>query len=201
MQYQRLACNDNGLKLISFAIEKKMKTMSTHFKKKNICKGTWVILDRNKTNQIDHVLIQEKYAKMIANMRTCRRADANSNHLLEVQNQSREEINRRTTLRIRMLQTATEENQKSYQHQMKKVKQIRKNYTKKKREQLENKYKNKEIRNFYKEIKNIKKGYQSRPTHYRDKVGNLIGDETEKLKRFLEYFKEMLSKRAKEYEE
>ncbi|KAF2891354.1 hypothetical protein ILUMI_14819, partial [Ignelater luminosus] len=41
----------------------------------------------------------------------------------------------------------------------------------------------------------------SRPTHCRDKEGNLIGYETEKQKRWQGYFKEMLNEGAESYEE
>ncbi|KAK9670998.1 hypothetical protein QE152_g41042 [Popillia japonica] len=44
--------NDNGLRLINFAIEMKMKIMSTHFPRKEIYKGTWRIPKRNCSREI-----------------------------------------------------------------------------------------------------------------------------------------------------
>mgnify|MGYP005985764973 CR=1 FL=1 len=52
--------NNNGLRLIELAIERNMKIVSTQFQRKDIHKGTWIIPGRQETNQIDHVLIQEK---------------------------------------------------------------------------------------------------------------------------------------------
>ena len=76
--------NDNGTRLINFAMEQKMKIMSTHFKRKEIYKGTWVIPGTNTTNQIDSVLIEEKHAKLIMNVRIHRGANVDSDHLLVV---------------------------------------------------------------------------------------------------------------------
>ncbi|KAK9753812.1 hypothetical protein QE152_g1781 [Popillia japonica] len=76
--------NYNGLRLINFAIEMKMKIMSTHFPRKEIYKGTWTIPGRKETNQIDHVLVPERYAHSIKNVRTYRGADVDSDHFLVV---------------------------------------------------------------------------------------------------------------------
>ncbi|KAK9694550.1 hypothetical protein QE152_g33478 [Popillia japonica] len=58
--------------------------MSTHFPRKEIYKGTWRIPGRKETNQIDHVLVQERYAHLIKNVRTYRGADVDSDHFLVV---------------------------------------------------------------------------------------------------------------------
>ncbi|CAH0552542.1 unnamed protein product [Brassicogethes aeneus] len=67
---KHMKSNDNGERLISLAIEKNMKIMSTHFKRKDIHKGTWMIPGSSKSNQIDHVLIADKYSRQIKNLRT-----------------------------------------------------------------------------------------------------------------------------------
>lgn len=74
--------NENGLKLISWAIERNLRIMSTHFKRKNVHKGTWKIRGSTETSQIDHVLIDERHTAFITNVRTCRGADADSDHFL-----------------------------------------------------------------------------------------------------------------------
>ncbi|KAK9730608.1 hypothetical protein QE152_g14429 [Popillia japonica] len=61
-----------------------MKIMSTHFPRKKIYKGTWRIPGRKETNQIDHVLEQERYTQLIKNVRTYREADVDSDHVLVV---------------------------------------------------------------------------------------------------------------------
>lgn len=50
-------CNDNGLRIVSFATEKNMVVGSTMFPRKEIYKHTWVLTDQETQNQIDHVLI------------------------------------------------------------------------------------------------------------------------------------------------
>lgn len=74
--------NDNGLRIVNFAIEKKMRIMSTYFTRKDTYKGTWLIPGSKETNQIDHILIDEKYANLVTNIRSYRGADANSDHFL-----------------------------------------------------------------------------------------------------------------------
>ena len=58
---------------------------------------------------------------------------------------------------------------------------------------MEEKYKRKEIRNFYKDVRHIKKGYTNRVTHYKNKEGELIGEEEGIIKRWKEYFEELLN--------
>ena len=58
-------CNENGLKLVDFAMGKNLTISSTHFEHKNIHKATWRSPDGNTTNQIDHVLIQRRHGSDI----------------------------------------------------------------------------------------------------------------------------------------
>ncbi|KAK9719483.1 hypothetical protein QE152_g22636 [Popillia japonica] len=74
--------NENGIRLITLAIEKDLKIMSTYFQRKEIHKGTWMIPGTMETNQIDHVLIQTEKSRLISNVRTYRGADTNSDHFL-----------------------------------------------------------------------------------------------------------------------
>jgi len=273
--------NDNGQRLIALAIEKELKIMSTHFKRKDIHKGTWIIPGGSQTNQIDHVLIQAKNYRMITNVRTYRGADVDSDHMLvvakvgfavtqklrrrkrqitrfnmkEFQNETvvnkyRQELDERlqkeqiTTAgveerwkkieesvrkatennvtpyrgqkrkqwldeecdraielkkkyRLKMLQSGRDEDKETYCDQRRKVKKL---CRKKKRQQLERNltdieinYQNKEVRRFYKDIKDIKKGYRDTVTCVKDKQGNLIANEEEKLKRWKQHFEELLN--------
>lgn len=74
--------NENGEKIIQFAMETQMKIMSTLFQRKNIYKGTWVSPDGKTCNQIDHVLIERVHAKIIVNIKTQRGAMASSDHFM-----------------------------------------------------------------------------------------------------------------------
>lgn len=76
--------NENGKMLIEFAAEQKMRIMSTHFDRKDIYKSTWISPDGRTCNQIDHVLIEEKFMKLVKKVRSYRGADTNSDHIMVV---------------------------------------------------------------------------------------------------------------------
>ncbi|KAK9693646.1 hypothetical protein QE152_g34056 [Popillia japonica] len=76
--------NDNGKRLIEFALENSMKIVSTAFDHKDIHKETWIAPNGLTKNQIDHVLIEMKHAKNITNVRSYRGADADSDHILVI---------------------------------------------------------------------------------------------------------------------
>lgn len=276
--------NDNGLRIINMAIEKQMKIMSTHFKRKDIYKGTWIIPRNNETNQIDHVLIGEKDMKLIKNVRSYRGADANSDHFLVIVKLKLKQIDRTTTkrsrkrtLRYRMEELQQPQVARNYRYQIhkclehnagtklgqtiddkilhiektieiaskesltmvkatkrkswldekcieeiKKKKRLREKYLQtrnerdkreymkqrraaknicrsKKRQHEENKikiieekYSRQEIRNFYKDVKEINKGYKPKTPYIQDKEGNLLGEKKEIMQRWKCHFEELL---------
>jgi len=59
-----------------------MKVMSTHFKRREIYKGTWMVPNGEYSNQIDHVIIEKAHHKVIKKMKSFRGADINSDHLM-----------------------------------------------------------------------------------------------------------------------
>lgn len=59
--------NDNGTKLIDFAIGKGLVIKSTMFPRKDIHKYTWISPDGKHKNQIDHVLVTNRFKNSIAN--------------------------------------------------------------------------------------------------------------------------------------
>lgn len=61
--------------LIEFAAEMHMKIMRTHFDNKEIHKETWISPNGLVQNQIDHLLIEKKYARTIKDCRNYRGAD------------------------------------------------------------------------------------------------------------------------------
>ena len=77
-----LVSNDNGLRLVSFATSKDMTVVSTRFPHRDIHKGTWKSNDRQTVNQIDHVLIDCRHARIVQDVRVQRGADTDSDHLL-----------------------------------------------------------------------------------------------------------------------
>ena len=74
--------NNNGMKLINFAIGKGLFIKSTMFPRKEIHKYTWISPDGKHKNQIDHVLVNGRFKNGITNVRTLRGADSDSDHLL-----------------------------------------------------------------------------------------------------------------------
>jgi len=74
--------NNNGLNLIDFATSKGLVIKSTMFPHKKINKGTWKSPDGNHTNQIDHVLANDRFKNSITDVKTMRGADCDSDHYL-----------------------------------------------------------------------------------------------------------------------
>lgn len=107
------------------------------------------------------------------------------------------EVKEKEKARQLMLQSGTAENKRKYEDQRRKCKALcrekKRKHKLKMLEELEEKYKNKEIRNFYQGTKRVKRGHQPRTSMCKDKQGNLIGD-TQKIKeRWAEYFEELLN--------
>ena len=49
-----------------------MKVMSTHFKRREIHKGTWMETNGEDSNQIDDVIIKKAHHKVIKKIKLCR---------------------------------------------------------------------------------------------------------------------------------
>jgi hypothetical protein len=77
--------NDNGQRVIYFAVSKDLVVSSTCFPHRDINKYTWTSPDGTTHNQIDHVLVERRNASNIMDIRTYRGADCGSDHhLVEV---------------------------------------------------------------------------------------------------------------------
>ena len=74
--------NNNGWRMIDFAITKNMAISSTLFQHKRIHKETWRSPDENTANQIDHVMIDSRHATDILDVKSCRGADCDSDHYM-----------------------------------------------------------------------------------------------------------------------
>jgi hypothetical protein len=74
--------NNNGLKLIQFAISKGLNVRSTTFPYKNIHKETWYSVDGRTANQFDHILIINRFRTAITDIRTLRGPDIGLDHNL-----------------------------------------------------------------------------------------------------------------------
>nr|XP_014275578.1 uncharacterized protein LOC106680395 [Halyomorpha halys] len=69
-------CNDNGHRIINFAMEKGLVISSTKFPHKE----TWISPDGLTRNQIDHVLIEVRHASDIRKVRSFRGVDCDTDH-------------------------------------------------------------------------------------------------------------------------
>ncbi|KAI5737941.1 hypothetical protein M8J77_000982 [Diaphorina citri] len=92
--------NENGIRLLEFALSKNMFVKSTMFPHKRIHKGTWISPDGHTVNQIDHVLINRRWHSDILDVRTFRNADIDSDHMLVII-KLRERISSQKTKKIR----------------------------------------------------------------------------------------------------
>jgi hypothetical protein len=74
--------NNNGWRMIDFAITKNMAISSMLFQHKRIHKETWRSPDETTSNQTDHVMIDSRHATGILDVKSCRRADCDSDHYM-----------------------------------------------------------------------------------------------------------------------
>uniref|UniRef100_H2ZSJ3 Endonuclease/exonuclease/phosphatase domain-containing protein n=1 Tax=Latimeria chalumnae TaxID=7897 RepID=H2ZSJ3_LATCH len=78
--------NSNGEKLIEFCGINSFIIGGTHFRHKTIHKITWKSNDGITRNQINHIIINRKWAKSLLDVRIKRGADISSDHFLVVAN-------------------------------------------------------------------------------------------------------------------
>ena len=74
--------NNNGRKMIQFVISKRLNVRSTMFPHKDIHKETWYSADSRTANQIDHVLIRNRFRSAIIDIRSLRGPNIGSDHNL-----------------------------------------------------------------------------------------------------------------------
>ena len=78
--------NDNGVRMASYACMNNMVIGGTIFPHKNIHKRTWTTPDGRSHNQIDHILIKQRFRRSLQDVRSYRGADCDSDHYLVVAN-------------------------------------------------------------------------------------------------------------------
>ena len=74
--------NGNEERLIDFCLNNNCTIGGTIFLHKNIHKFTWKSPDGRTTNQIDHVIVNNKWRRSLLNVRVYKGADVNSDHYL-----------------------------------------------------------------------------------------------------------------------
>jgi len=76
--------NENGERLVELCEEYNLVIGGTLFKHKNVHKYTWTSPNSRDRNQIDHIIINGRYRRSLADVRAMRGADAGSDHNLVV---------------------------------------------------------------------------------------------------------------------
>lgn len=74
--------NNNGTKLINFAVEKGLIIKSTMFPREDIYKYLWISPNGKYKNQIDNVLFNSRFMNSLRNIKALRGADLDSDNLL-----------------------------------------------------------------------------------------------------------------------
>ncbi|XP_025406282.1 uncharacterized protein LOC112680412 [Sipha flava] len=74
--------NENGNKLISFAVARNMVISSTMFPHKNIHKQTWISPCGRIKNQIDHIVVDRRIRSSVEDIRNMKGCSAISDHFL-----------------------------------------------------------------------------------------------------------------------
>ncbi|XP_048743177.2 craniofacial development protein 2-like [Ostrea edulis] len=74
--------NDNGERLIDFCLNNNLVIGGTIFPHKDIHKLTWKSPDGRTTNQIDHMIINNKWRRSLYDVKVYRGADVNGDHYL-----------------------------------------------------------------------------------------------------------------------
>ena len=74
--------NNNGEILVNFCLNNNCAIGGTIYQPKNIHKLTWKSPDDKTVNQIDHVVINNKWRRSLKDVHTCRGEDAGSDHYL-----------------------------------------------------------------------------------------------------------------------
>ncbi|PNF22443.1 hypothetical protein B7P43_G15414 [Cryptotermes secundus] len=76
--------NDNGVRVVNFAILKNLTVKSTMFPHRNVHTFTWTSPDGKTQNQIDHIFIDRSWHSSILDVRSFRAADCDTDHYLVV---------------------------------------------------------------------------------------------------------------------
>lgn len=74
--------NDNGKRMVNFALGRDLAVTGTWFQHKDIYKITWRSSDNKICNQIDHILVDRRHCTNVCDVRSMRGAEIESDHFL-----------------------------------------------------------------------------------------------------------------------
>ena len=157
----------------------------------------WVAGERQDTEDIEDLWLEVKNGIKKASSQSTQETGKENKNERWFDKECEEELEKRTTLRLKVLKNETEENLMAYKEQRKICKRLlrekKRKYKFKLLDEIEENYKNKEIRSMYQGLKQEKKGYQSSSVFYKNEKGELVGNEEKILELWQRYFDELLN--------
>lgn len=120
--------NDNGMKLVDLATGKGFRIMSTMFPDKDIHKGTWRSPHGQHVNQIDHILVNERFTNAVNDGRVLRGADCSSDHYsvvgkLDIKLKARQQNDNSNCVKYEITKIENEEICQAFQTEVKRLTQ------------------------------------------------------------------------------
>ncbi|XP_063915634.1 caldesmon-like [Zophobas morio] len=157
----------------------------------------WVTSERQDTEDIEDLWLNVKNGIKKASSQSTQETGKENKNERWFDKECEEELEKRTTLRLKVLKNETEENLMAYKEQRKVCKRLlcekKRKYKERLLDEIKENYKNKEIRSMYRVLKQEKKGYQSSSVFYKNEKGELVGNEDKILELWQRYFDELLS--------
>ncbi|XP_063911999.1 putative autophagy-related protein 11 [Zophobas morio] len=157
----------------------------------------WVAGERQDTEDIEDLWLEVKNGIRKASSQSTQETGKENKNERWFDKECEEELEKRTTLRLKVLKNETEENLIAYKEQRKICKRLlrekKRKYKERQLDEIEENYKIKEIRSMYHGLKQEKKGYQSSSVFYKNEKGELVGNEEKILELWQRYFDELLN--------
>lgn len=123
--------------------------------------------------------------------------DIIAGHKVWFDDECKMELDKRNKLRLKKMQEKSREAEKRYNEQRQRTKRLMREKKRRHNEQIleniEESYRNNEVRNLYQGTKNLKKGYKSKTICLKDKNGKMLMGDDEILDRWREYFSLLLN--------
>ncbi|XP_063912017.1 golgin subfamily A member 6-like protein 22 [Zophobas morio] len=162
----------------------------------------WVAGERQDTEDIEDLWLEVKNEIKKASSQSTQETGKENKNERWFDKECEEELEKKTTLRLKVLKNETEENLMAYKEQRKICKRLlrekRRKYKERLLDEIEENYKNKEIRSMYQGLKQEKKGYQSSPVFYKNEKGELVRNEEKILELWQRYFDKLLNEEENE---
>jgi hypothetical protein len=95
--------NENGVRIVNFAISKNLRVKSTMFPHRNIYKYTWTSPDGKTHDRIDHILVDRRRNSNVLDVRSFRAAECESDLYLVIPKVRERLVREGVVLRVKLL--------------------------------------------------------------------------------------------------